>query len=43
MKHLSARWTVLALACLLAAACKPRHEPVKPPVKPIVAAAAPTR
>lgn len=43
MNHPSARWTAFALACLLAAACKPRHEPVKPPVKPIVSADAPVR
>ena len=24
------RWSALALACLLASACKDRHEPVKP-------------
>jgi hypothetical protein len=38
MNQRSARWTVFAFACLLAAACKDRYEPVKPPVKPIAAA-----
>ncbi|HEX9171277.1 MAG TPA: hypothetical protein VF861_01300 [Telluria sp.] len=43
MKHHHARWTAFALACLLAAGCKPAHEPVKPPVKPIVGADASAR
>jgi hypothetical protein len=38
MNQRTARWTVFAFACLLAAACKPQYEPVKPPVKPIVTA-----
>lgn len=33
------RWCALALACLLAAGCKDRHEPVKPTV-PVPAASA---
>jgi hypothetical protein len=40
MSQRTARWTVFAFACLLAAACRDRHEPIKPPVKPIVATAA---
>jgi hypothetical protein len=38
MNQRTARWTVLAFACLLAAACKERPEPIKPPVNPIAAA-----
>ena len=43
MNYHRARWTAFAVACLLAAACKPAHEPVQPPVKPIVSADAPAR
>lgn len=33
--HRSAmRWSALVLACLLAAGCKDKHEPVKPTVAP---------
>jgi hypothetical protein len=37
------RWTALALSCLLMAACKGKHDPLKPTVAPaaVVAPAAP--
>jgi hypothetical protein len=38
MQRSAVRWSVLALACLLAAGCKDRHEPVKPTVSPAPAA-----
>ena len=28
------RWTALALSCLLLAACKDKHDPLKPTVAP---------
>jgi hypothetical protein len=31
------RWSVLAVACLLATGCRERHEPVKPTVADAVA------
>jgi hypothetical protein len=35
------RWTALALCCLLAAACKDKHDPLKPTVaRPAVTAPA---
>lgn len=43
MEHRTVRWTALALACLLLAACRDKHEPLKPTVAQpanIVAAAA---
>lgn len=41
MDRRPARWTALALACLLLAACRDKHDPLKPTVaRPAVAAPA---
>lgn len=32
MEHRTCRWTALAFACLFLAACKDKHEPLKPTV-----------
>lgn len=32
MSHPLLRWAAFALACLLATACREKHEPVKPTV-----------
>jgi hypothetical protein len=40
MKHRPIRWTALALACLLATACKDKPEPIKPIVQPAIATTA---
>jgi hypothetical protein len=34
------RWTALALSCLLLAACKDKHDPLKPTVATVVTAPA---
>ena len=42
MDQRTLRWTALALSCLLMAACKDKHDPLKPTVaKPAVVAPAP--
>ena len=37
------RWTALALSCLLLAACKDKHDPLKPTVATVVTAPAAAR
>ena len=41
MQSRTVRWTALALSCLLLAACKDKHDPLKPTVaQPAVTASA---
>lgn len=40
MPSSAVRWTALALSCLLLAACKDKHDPLKPTVAQPAAAAA---
>jgi hypothetical protein len=42
MQSRAVRWTALALTCLLLAACKDRHDPLKPTVAQAAVAAAAT-